>query len=58
MIPMVYLKSALADYDRWAELGHVDWGWVRVEPYFAEVRSKLCIDLRTPSFKLYNYVDK
>ena len=38
---MVYLRGAASDYDRWAQTGCPDWGWVSVRQAFEELEEWL-----------------
>ncbi len=31
---MIYMRGQAEDYDRWRQMGNVDWGWDDVLPYF------------------------
>lgn len=46
---MVYTRGPAADYDDWAALGHPDWSYEKVLPYF--VRSEKALDQPKSSYR-------
>ncbi|MFN7176365.1 MAG: GMC family oxidoreductase, partial [Thermaurantiacus sp.] len=44
---LLYVRGQAADYDNWAQLGAIGWGWADVLPYFrrAEANERLADDL-------------
>lgn len=45
----VYQRGSVADYDHWAALGHPDWSYEAVQPFF--VRSERTLDQPQSSFR-------
>jgi len=38
---MVYQRGSVADYDHWAALGHANWSYEKVLPFFVESEKSL-----------------
>ena len=38
---MIYTRGSAADYDAWSSMGHPDWGYKKVLPYFMKAETTL-----------------
>ena len=38
---MVYTRGSVADYDAWSSMGHPEWGYGKVLPYFVKAETAL-----------------
>ncbi|KAK6087150.1 choline dehydrogenase [Seiridium cupressi] len=69
---MLYTRGIPGIYNEWANMGHPDWSWERVEPFFKKVENcvghpkaqhlghKGPVHIRNhrPQFELHNHIDK
>ncbi|KAI0133878.1 hypothetical protein BJ170DRAFT_607731 [Xylariales sp. AK1849] len=69
---MLYTRGVPGMYDEWAEMGHPDWSWEKVEPFFKRVEDCVShphaqhlghggpvqIVQHLPQFELHRHIDK
>jgi choline dehydrogenase-like flavoprotein len=69
---MLYTRGVPGMYNEWAEMGHPDWSWEKVEPFFKRVENSVShpearhlghdgpvrIVQHLPQFELHNHIDK
>ncbi|KAK8044172.1 hypothetical protein PG993_004196 [Apiospora rasikravindrae] len=55
---MLWTRGAPGMYNGWAdELGHPDWSWEKVEPFFRKIEDAAA-EGHEPQFEIYDHVDK
>lgn len=69
---MLYTRGVPGIYNQWAQMGHPDWSWEKVEPFFKRVENCVShpkarhlghdgpvhIVQQLPQFELHNHIDK
>ncbi|KAI1847580.1 hypothetical protein JX266_006432 [Neoarthrinium moseri] len=69
---MLYTRGIPGMYNEWAEMGHEDWSWANVEPFFKRIENCVShpnaqhlghdgpvhIIQHLPQFELHNHIDK
>ena len=60
---MLYTRGTSAIYDEWERLGHLNWSWSAVEPYFDRIEgtsstrpTHVQISQEAPEFEVYEYM--
>ncbi|ETS77919.1 hypothetical protein PFICI_09981 [Pestalotiopsis fici W106-1] len=69
---MLYTRGVPGVYNQWSQMGHPDWSWERVEPFFKRIENcvshpkaqhlghdgPIHIIQHLPQFELHNHIDK